>query len=65
MSQINSNIKDDFQVVFLLSCFVGHPVPTVHTFGTVNFTHMTPPGIYSVETVENQDDIFTIFNNDF
>jgi len=26
MSQINSNIKDDFQVVLLLSCFVGHPV---------------------------------------
>ena len=26
MSQINSNNKDDFQVVFLLSCFVGHPV---------------------------------------
>ena len=26
MSQINSNTKDDFQVVFLLSCFVGHPV---------------------------------------
>ena len=22
----NSNTKDDFQVVFLLSCFVGHPV---------------------------------------
>ena len=29
MSQINSNIKDDFQVVLLLSCFVGHPVCTV------------------------------------
>ena len=27
MSQINSNTKDDFQVVFQLSCFVGHPVP--------------------------------------
>jgi len=27
MSKINSNIKDDFQVVLLLSCFVGHPVP--------------------------------------
>ena len=26
MSQINSNTKDDFQVVFLMSCFVGHPV---------------------------------------
>ena len=26
MSQINSKIKDDFQVVLLLSCFVGHPV---------------------------------------
>ena len=26
MSQINLNIKDDFQVVLLLSCFVGHPV---------------------------------------
>ena len=26
MSQLNSNIKDDFQVVLLLSCFVGHPV---------------------------------------
>ena len=26
MSQINSNIKDDFKVVLLLSCFVGHPV---------------------------------------
>ena len=26
MSKINSNIKDDFQVVLLLSCFVGHPV---------------------------------------
>ncbi len=25
MSKINSNIKDDFQVVLLLSCFVGHP----------------------------------------
>jgi len=25
MSQINSNTKDDFQVVLLLSCFVGHP----------------------------------------
>ena len=26
MSQINSNTKDDFQVVLLLSYFVGHPV---------------------------------------
>ena len=26
MSQINSNIKDDFQVVLLLSCFMGHTV---------------------------------------
>ena len=26
MSQINSNVKDDFQVVLLLSCFVEHPV---------------------------------------
>ena len=26
MSQTNSNTKDDFQVVLLLSCFVGHPV---------------------------------------
>ena len=26
MSQINSNTKDEFQVVLLLSCFVGHPV---------------------------------------
>ena len=26
MSQIISNIKDDFQVVLVLSCFVGHPV---------------------------------------
>ena len=26
MSQIKSNTKDDFQVVLLLSCFVGHPV---------------------------------------
>ena len=26
MTQINSNTKDDFQVVLLLSCFVGHPV---------------------------------------
>ena len=26
MSQINSYIKDYFQVVLLLSCFVGHPV---------------------------------------
>jgi len=26
MSQINSNTKDDFQAVLLLSCFVGHPV---------------------------------------
>ena len=26
MSKINSKIKDDFQVVLLLSCFVGHPV---------------------------------------
>ena len=26
MSQINSNIKDDFQVVLLLPCFVGRPV---------------------------------------
>jgi len=26
MSQINSNTKDDFQVVLLLSCFVEHPV---------------------------------------
>ena len=25
-SQINSKIKDDFQVVLLLSCFMGHPV---------------------------------------
>ena len=29
MSQINSNIKDDFQVVLLLSCFVGHPVGNI------------------------------------
>ena len=27
MSKINSKIKDDFQVVLLLSCFVEHPVP--------------------------------------
>ena len=26
MSQVNSKIKDDFQVVLLLSCFMGHPV---------------------------------------
>ena len=26
MSQINSNTKDNFQVVFQLLCFVGHPV---------------------------------------
>ena len=35
MSQINSNTKDDFQVVFLFSCFVGHPVYQllqVHSF---------------------------------
>ena len=25
MSKINLYIKDDFQVVLLLSCFVGHP----------------------------------------
>ena len=30
MSQINSNTKDDFQVVLLLSCFVGHPVCSSH-----------------------------------
>ena len=29
MSQINSNTKDDFQVVLLLSRFVGHPVDAV------------------------------------
>ena len=29
MSQINLNTKDDFQVVLLLSCFVGHPVCTL------------------------------------
>ena len=29
MSQINSYIKDDIQVVLLLSCFVGHPVAYV------------------------------------
>ena len=32
MSQINSNTKDDFQVVFLLSCFVGHPVTNEQCF---------------------------------
>ena len=32
MSQINSNTKDDFQVVLLLSCFVGHPVQGVVQF---------------------------------
>ena len=32
MSQINSNTKDDFQVVFLLSCFVGHPVVGIGAF---------------------------------
>ena len=26
MSQINSKIKDNLQVVLLLPCFVGHPV---------------------------------------
>ena len=30
MSQINSKIKDDFQVVLLLSCFVGHPVYKIY-----------------------------------
>ena len=34
MSQINSKITDDFKVVLLLSCFVGHPVlyiyPTIY-----------------------------------
>ena len=32
MSQINSNTKDDFQVVLLLSCFVGHPVFKNHDY---------------------------------
>ena len=26
MSKKNSKFKDDYQAVFLLSCFVGHPV---------------------------------------
>ena len=43
MSQINSNTKDDFQVVFLLSCFVGHPV-FVHTVITNPFK-VTEPGV--------------------
>ena len=37
MSQINSNIKDDFQVVLLLSCFVGHPVCTDFSSVTVDY----------------------------
>ena len=32
MSQINSYIKDDFQVVLLLSCFMGHPVTRIRRF---------------------------------
>ena len=32
MSQINSYIKDDFQDVLLLSCFVGHPVCTLGNY---------------------------------
>ena len=32
MSKINSNTKDDFQVVLLLSCFVGHPVLSLWFF---------------------------------
>ena len=32
MSQINSYIKDDFQDVLLLSCFVGHPVFTLGNY---------------------------------
>jgi len=38
MSQINSNIKDDFQVVLLLSCFVGHPVWPLTTYIRVHLT---------------------------
>ena len=32
MAQINSKFKDDFQIVFLLLCFVGHSVPDVKYF---------------------------------
>ena len=38
MSQINSNTKDDFQVVLLLSCFVGHPVPKMAILEFVEIT---------------------------
>ena len=38
MLQINSNTKDDFQVVLLLSCFVGHPVLHGDSLGTRKLT---------------------------
>ncbi len=37
MSQINSNTKDDFQFVLLLSCFVGHPVPNIDLLSVIGF----------------------------
>ena len=34
MPQINSNSKDDFQIVLLLSCFMGHPVSDFRPCGS-------------------------------
>ena len=45
MSQINSNTKDDFQVVFLLSCFVGHPVCHSLCIRSINAA-----SLFSIET---------------
>ena len=66
MAQINSNIKDDFQVVLLLPCFVGHPVTVQHRqldYKTVrqidsksleNNKAVTPIDIWTDIQVDNQ-----------
>ena len=57
MSQINSNTKDDFQVVLLLSCFVGHPVRCIaalHNRILWGFHHLQNVFLYRIVKFHNK-----------
>ena len=56
MSQINSNTKDDFQVVLLLSCFVGHPVALKYIICIFNIDENISPKVASICRVVNKEE---------
>jgi len=59
MSQINSNTKDEFQVVFQLSCFVGHPVPDFKSYNIIKSAR-----VYLMKTVKDCKDVSMMFLQD-